>query len=77
MHEKEWELFVWEEELKVLGIEYFIIGKHFYSKFVNFYQLLTFLFAALIFLGIGTAISMVAFICEIVCAKISFKISSD
>ena len=33
--------------------------------------LITFLFAALIFLGIGTAISMVAFICEIVCAKIS------
>ena len=26
MHKKEWELFEWEEELKVLGLEYFFIG---------------------------------------------------
>ena len=77
MDTKKFEQFVWEEELKVLGIEYFFIGKHFNSKTVIFYKILTFLFAALIFLGIGTAISMVAFICEIVCAKISSKISSD
>ena len=68
MHTKKWELFEWEEELKVLGLEYFYIGKHFYFIFVN----LTFLYPAFIFLGIGSAISMVAFFCEIVCAKSNF-----
>ena len=29
MRFKEFEKFVWEEELKVLGLEYFYIGKHF------------------------------------------------
>ena len=33
MHTKKFEIFEWEEELKVLGMEYFFIGKHFYPKF--------------------------------------------
>ena len=47
---KEWELFVWEEQLKVLGVEYFFIGKHFESKFVNFFTFLQSYFQHLFFL---------------------------
>ena len=65
MYTKEWKLFAWEEELKVLGLEYFYIGKHFWSKVVNFYfKKFTCLFPAFIFLGIGSALSIIAFICE-------------
>ena len=68
MHYKEWELFVWEEELKVLGIEYFYIGQN----LSILKQMFIFLFPALIFLGFGSAISILAFICEVVCAKNNF-----
>ena len=68
MHSKKWELFEWEEELQVLGLEYFYIGKN----LSNLKQMLTFFFAALIFLGFGSAISIIIFICEIVCAKNNF-----
>ena len=71
MHYKEWELFVWEEELKVLGIEYFYIGQNFKTYFINFSSVFSFLFLAFIFLGIGGVVSIIAFICEKLCVHLS------
>ena len=34
MHTKEFRKFVWEEELKVLGMPHFYLGKHSLSKFI-------------------------------------------
>ena len=60
MINRKWDPFVWNEELKVLGIEYFYLGKHSFSKFIILYIL----FPALIFLGIGIVISSIVFIGE-------------
>ena len=61
---KQFGSYVWEEELKVLGLPYFYLGDYFLSKFVNLYIIFFILFPALIFLLIGSAISIIVFICE-------------
>ena len=66
MRTKEFAKFVWEENVKVLGMSHFYLGKHSVSKFVLYYY---FLFTGFIFLGIGSVISIIVFICEKVCVK--------
>lgn len=60
MNTKLFEKFAWEENVQNLGMPHFYLGKLSFSKFV----LYIFLFPAFIFLGIGTAISIMVFICE-------------
>ena len=61
MHTKQFEQFTWEENVQNLGMPHFYLGKLSISKFVLY---IYFLFPAFIFLGIGTAISIIVFIFE-------------
>ena len=61
MYTKGFPKFVWEENVKALGMPHFYLGKHSLSKFVH---LLILLFLAFIILGIGSVIAIIAFICE-------------
>ena len=60
---KEFPKFVWEENVQALGMPHFYLGKHKHSlsKFVLY---LYFLFPALIILGIGSLLAIIAFIFE-------------
>ena len=63
MHTKEFGKFVWEEELKVLGMPHFYLGiKQSLLLFIIFYGKI--LISAFTFLGIGGVLSIIMFICE-------------
>ena len=62
MHTKEFGKFVWEEELKVLGMPFFYLGKHLLSKFIILY--INILIPGFTILGLGCLISITTFICE-------------
>ena len=66
MHTKGFAKFVWEENVQKLGMPHFYLGKNSLSKFAFYCY---FLFLAFIFLGIGSVISIIVFICEKVCVK--------
>ena len=61
MYSKGWEQFAWEENVQKLGMPHFYLGKHSLTKLVLYFYIL---FPALIFLGIGSVISIIVFICE-------------
>ena len=65
---KEFAKFFWEENVQALGMPHFYLGKqkHSLSKFVH---LLLLLFLAFIFLGFGSVMAIIVFICEKVCVK--------
>ena len=54
--------FVWEENVEELKMPHFYLGKHSLSTFL--FLTLKFVFLAFIFLGIGSAISIIVFCCE-------------
>ena len=61
LYTKYFNQYVWEEQLQVLGLPYFYLGKHSFTFIIS---LNTFLFQAFFFLGIGIGISITVFICE-------------
>ena len=62
MYTKEFDKFVWEEGVEALGLPHFFLGKLELSStlFLDFYILCP----AFIFLGIGSVLSTIVFICE-------------
>ena len=68
MHTKNWAKFVWEENVKKLGMPHFFLGKH-ENSLSKFVHLLLLLFLAFIFLGFGSVMAITVFICEKVCVR--------
>ena len=59
---KDFNPFVWEEEVQVLRLPHFYLGK--FNLNTLSFNILHFLFQALFLLVIGSGVSVIAFICE-------------
>ena len=61
---KDFNQFVWEEEVQVLGLPQFYLGDYSIYLLCHFIYTVHVLFQALFLLGVGSGLSVIVFICE-------------
>ena len=61
MYTKNFDQFVWEENVQILGMPHFYLGKNVVNICFIFF---IYLIPAFIFLGSGSVISIIVFVCE-------------